>query len=302
MDRALWLLIGLQLRGRARAVGRSLRTVKGLLLALVGLFFFVPWLILIVTQRRDALPPDKLLTYGPAYLLFYCLMNVLMSGGERTVYFWPAEVTFLFTGPFTRRQLLGYKVALTLFFTLPTSLFLTAYTQVHAPWILAAFVGVLLMTTFMQLLGMALNLTAASVGARLYSRARRLVLIAVLVAGVLLFRSARLQGVEALFSSEAWYQFSAPLRWFFEAFLADRWFDLLRFGVLSLLVNLALLGVVFGLDADYLEAATAYSSRVYAQIQRLRGGPTGRPLLPEIAGGCRCLPGWAALGRCSGDS
>ncbi len=273
MHRALWLLIGLQLRGRARAVGRSLRTVKGVLLVGVGLVFFVLWFMAIVSQR-DGMSADKLLTYGPAYLLFYCLMNVLLSGGERTVYFSPAEVTFLFTGPFTRRQLLGYKVTLTLLFTLPTTLFLMAYTQVHASWSLAAFVGVLLMTTFMQLFGMALNLTAGSVGKRLYSRARQLVLFGVLLAAVLVFRSGRQQGVESMLHSDTWHLLSAPLRWFFNAFLAEHWLDLLRFGMLGLLVNFALLGVVFGLDADYLEAASAYSSRVYAQIQRLRGGPT----------------------------
>ena len=45
MNAALWLLIGLQVRGWLRYLLRSLRTLKGALLALVGLAVFVPWLL-----------------------------------------------------------------------------------------------------------------------------------------------------------------------------------------------------------------------------------------------------------------
>src|SRR4051794_31241372 len=100
MDRALWLLIGLQLRGWGRAIVRGLRSPKGVLLALVGLVIFVPWLILILTPRNDALPPEVIRTNGPAFLLAYCLLNVLLSSGERAIYFSPAETNFLFPGPF----------------------------------------------------------------------------------------------------------------------------------------------------------------------------------------------------------
>src|SRR5712692_10068425 len=99
-------------------------SAQGVLLALLGLFIFIPWLMLIVAPRQEGLAPDKILTGGPAILIGYCLLNVVLSGGERAVYFSPAEVTFLFTAPFTRRQLLGYKVAVSLLFNLPTTLFL----------------------------------------------------------------------------------------------------------------------------------------------------------------------------------
>ncbi len=99
-------------------------------------------------------------------------------------------------------------------------------------------------------------------------------LVAALAAGVLLLRSAQVQGVEGILESPVWRVVSSPLRCFFDAFLSENWLDLLRFGALGLLVNAALLGVVFGLDADYLETSASYSSRVYGQIQRLRGGPS----------------------------
>jgi hypothetical protein len=273
VDRALWLLLRLQARGWVRSLGRNLRSVKGALLALLAVVVFIPWLMIILTQRSHSLPADQLRTNGPAYLLGYCILNVLISSGERAVYFSPAEVTFLFTGPFTRRQLLGYKVALTLLFTLPTTLFMTAVFRVHAPWLLAAIVGMLLITTFMQMFGMALSLAASAVGARLFTRARMLVVAVGLVGTALLVQSSQGRGIDGLLHSPGWHAATLPLSWFFEAFLANNLIDLMRFGALALLVNLALLAVVFGLDADYLEAAAAYSTRVYSQIQRIRGGP-----------------------------
>ena len=44
----------------------------------------------------------------------------------------------------------------------------------------ASFVGLLLMTAFMQLFGMALSLAASAIGARLFSKALKLVLAALL--------------------------------------------------------------------------------------------------------------------------
>ena len=300
MDRALWLLIQLQLRGWLRSLGRSLRSPKGLLLALLGLIVFIPWLLVLLTSRNQALSAENVRTTGPAFLLAYCFMNVLLSSGERAVYFSPAEVTFLFTGPFSRRQLLGYKVAVLLLFTLPTTLFLTAVFRAQTTWFLASFVGLMLMTMFMQLFGMALSLAASAVGVRLFSRARKLVLAALLLGVVVLLRPIQEQGIDGVLSSYTWLVLSTPLRWFYDAILADSWRDLFRYGTLGLLVNLLLLFVVFSLDANYLEASSAYSSRVYAQIQRLRGGPTvsggsdspsppaqprrGLPMLPRLGG------------------
>src|SRR5205085_9966820 len=110
MNRALWLLIGLQLRGWGRFLARSLRTVKGALLALVGLFIFVPWLLTALTaSAAPGFDPETLRRSGPALLLLYCLMNVLTSSGEKAIYFTPAEVNFLFCGPFGRREVLAYQ-------------------------------------------------------------------------------------------------------------------------------------------------------------------------------------------------
>ncbi len=77
-------------------------------------------------------------------------------------------------------------------------------------------------------------------------------------------------------ATPAWKTASLPLRWFFDAFTATRlWPDLLGSAALAALVDLALVGVVFALDAQYLEASATASARIYARVQRLRRGGIG---------------------------
>ena len=68
----------------------------------------------------------------------------------------------------------------------------------------------------------------------------------------------------------------APFRWFILAFTAERvWPDLAGWAALGLAVDAGLIGLVFALDASYLEAASAASARRFARIQRLGGGGGG---------------------------
>jgi Putative ABC exporter len=309
MNRALWLLLGLQLRGWLRYLGRSLRTVKGALLALVGACVFFPWVlsVLLTRQASGGWPPEALRRYGPAALLAYCLANVTFSTGERAIYFPPAEVIFLFPGPFGRRELLAYKIASALVVSLPTALFMTLMLSMHAPWFLAAFVAILLMILFMQLFSMAINLLAVSVGARLYTRGRKTALAAAVVLAALAawqaggppaeWRPREL--FEAVLDTPAWRAASWPLRWFFDAFVATRWPDLAGSAALALLLDLGLVGVVFALDAHYLESAASASARIYARVQRLRrGGAAGDGLGPagKVRVSLPMLPWWGGVG------
>lgn len=270
-------MIGLQLRGWARFLGRNLRTVKGALLALVGLTFFGLWLAsLILTPRAGGADPEVVRRFGPAILLGYCLLNVVTSSSERAVYFTPAEVDFLFPAPFDRRTLLAYKVALSFLVGLPTTLFLTVVLQTHAAWFWGAFLGLLLAYLFLQLFTMAVNLLATAIGARLYTRGRRLILVGLLVGiGILALRSGPgtsdlLQRAERTI---VWRIVAWPLSRFVETFLAQEvWPDLLVNAAMALGIDLLMLVVVFALDADFMEASASASARIYAQLQRVRRG------------------------------
>ena len=112
MDRSLWLLLRLRITATLRRFGRSLRSLKGALLTIVGALFFAPMIVsmMFAPKIQAGLQHDAIRRYGPLAFLAYCMLNLLLSSGDRAIYYSPAEVSFLFTGPYRPRQLLLYKI------------------------------------------------------------------------------------------------------------------------------------------------------------------------------------------------
>lgn len=285
MNAALWLLLRLRFGAWLRRLGRGLRTPKGILLALLGGLVFVPWIISLVVSwfiAPDIGPPtmaDGIRHYGPIGLFAYALLVVLTATPDRAVVFSPAEVDFLFPGPFSRRQLLGYKIVAMLLQSAVGTLFLTLISRSYGRRVISAYVGLLLTTMFLQLLRMAVGLGIGTVGALAHSRMRKIVLGGVL-AGVVAFQFlAAPDGLDPstlmdrLNNSPVVAVVLTPFRWFTEAITAQRlWPDLVRAVVFSGLVNTGLLALVFAFDAQYLEAAATASARLYTRLQRIRSG------------------------------
>jgi Putative ABC exporter len=307
VNRALWLLLGLQLRGWLRYLTRSLGTVKGALLAAVGLVVFLLWVGSIFLARpTPSYTREQIQQYGPLALLLYCLLNVLSTSGERAIYFSPGEVNFLFPAPFGRRELLAYKLALSFLFSLPTALFMTFVFQVYATSFIAAFIGLLLVYQFMMLFVTALNLAASALGARLFTFSRRAAAAAAVVLVALVVWQAGLapgeggvgEWVKKAVHTDVWRVASQPLSYFFDTFLSETlWPDLAWNALLALLVDMILLGVVFGLDADYLEASVAASARIYARLQRARRvGPAAAARGGTVRFSLPMAPWWGGAG------
>lgn len=242
---------------------------------------------------------------GPLGLLGISVMNLLVSTGERVISFRPAEVDFLFPAPFTRRQLLAYKIVSLISSTLLQALILTLVLRNWGQSFLSAYVGMFLIFLFMQLFALALTMIANTVGARAYSLGRRLILIGlglVVVAVVVsAWRSMPDAGPEEMLDelnhSPVWQVIQTPFSWFVKAFRAQQvWPDLVHYGLLALVVNIFLIAVIFALDAQYLEASAAASEKQYQRMQRLRSGQgmlagasgsTARftlPMLPRLRG------------------
>ena len=181
MDGALGLLLRLRLVGFLRRWGRSLRTMKGLLLALVGSLLYLPMLLTTVFAPRVQLTAQLAMIrrYGALGLFGFCVLNLILTSDERAVYFAPAEIEFLFSGPFRRRQLLLYKMVSGLFSSVLVALLMTFFFAHHARSFLPAFVGLFLMIEQLVLLSMAFGLFVSTVGALAFSRQRRIVLGAV---------------------------------------------------------------------------------------------------------------------------
>ncbi len=304
MPRALWLLVWLQLRGWGRYLASSVKTVRGAILAGVGLFVTLSWVLSALAARFTApqIDQEQIPFLGPTGLLAYCLLNVLSATGERSIVFSPAEVNFLFPAPFTRRQLLAYKVTVGLLLCLPGTVVLTVISSPYSPSVLGAFVGLYLMFAFMQLFTYTINLAALTVGARFYTRARWFIITALAVlallvlwqAGIVPWRGGPRNVMGDLQESVVWKAVTYPLTFFFDAFLARTPLDLLRSAALGALVNLVLLAVLFLLDAQYLEASALASARLYSRLQQLRKnqlmgiGPTRWrwrvPMPPRLGG------------------
>src|SRR5262249_10058310 len=278
MHRALWLLFGLQLRGSLRFAKRNISSVRGILFLVLGSFVFLTWLgsVLINPSASSRPEPEYLERFGPLVLLALCLIYLLFSSGERVITFRPAEVDFLFPGPFTRRQQLAYKVAGLVGATLYQALFILIFVHRWGENLLLTYLGMVLLLLFFQFFTLTLNMLASTIGARAYSRGRKLVLasLGLLVAAVLLQAMLGEGGLtEALARAEesrAWQIARAPLAWFVKAPRAEAfWPDFVQYGTLALLVNLVLVGIVFALDAQYLEVSAAASERHYQRLQRL---------------------------------
>jgi hypothetical protein len=314
MDSALWLLLWLRFRAWLRRLLRNAGTPRGALFLAAGFLFFAlvvgPNVVFRILQAEDGVFRLAYVKHtrevGPLLLFAYCLLTVVFASAEQGVTFTPAEVQFLFSGPFSRRQLLAYKVVGNALLCCLYALFLTAFFIAYAARPLAAYPGLLLTLWFIQLFGMAVSLSVNTVGARAFTRPRKLLAVTLLALGILwvsylggTFAHGPGEAIARLRQNEAVRVLLTPMSWFVETFTAEHlWPDFVLGAARCLGVNALLLVVVFLLDAQYLEASAAASERAYARLQRVRSGGavtavvgTGRPRfrLPP-------LPRWGGVG------
>jgi ABC-type transport system involved in multi-copper enzyme maturation permease subunit len=115
--RALWKLYRLRLRGSIRSMAGKLKSVRG---AALGVFTVLvlgvmlgPNLVTAFKLRHDGLMgrnADSFREVIPVAMLLYVVLSIVTSLGERAICFSPSEVDFLFPAPFSRRQILLYKI------------------------------------------------------------------------------------------------------------------------------------------------------------------------------------------------
>lgn len=312
MDSALLLLIRLKFWGWLRRAGSKLGTARGLLLTAMGLMLFLPSLLGVILSpsmpaKVAAVQIEGFRRIAPFFFLVYCLAVMIFSPGDKAFAFTPAEVSFLFPAPFSRRALLGYKIVGNLGLTALSGLFLMFAMRQNCRHLAFGYFGIVLAFWFLGLFAMAVALIGQAVGVRATTWRRRLALG--LLAGLALAVVATL-GLEALRNftpqtiltlerAPAVQAAVAPFRPFARAISADRlWPDFaLWFGV-SLALDLALVGAILALDAQYLEGAAASSERFYAKLERMRkGGPSVRSFGKKRTWkGIGDLPWWGGIG------
>jgi len=286
MDRALWNLLLLRFRGWLRRLGRSLVTVKGVLVALLCLVFLAPVILALVfhsmsgaTEPSAAEPMEAIRRFAPLALLLVCVLNIVTAAGEQAISFSPAEVNLLFAGPFSRRQLLAYKLVSSFIIVLVIALVITIGLSPFTSRIGAAYVGLVLGMMFLHLVIVSVVLIGSMIGAQAYNRRRRwalgfvvvLVTLMLLNVGSGIFLLSPRELLEAVEQTPVLVVVLTPFRWYVNAFTAtEYWPDLAQWGLLGLAVDVALAVVVFALDAHYLETAANAGEKVYATLQKVR--------------------------------
>ena len=306
MDASLWLLIGLRARAWIRAWEKNLKTLKGGLLALVGVFVFVPLLAsaLLAPRVQTEAQLDAVRHYGALGLLIYCVLNVLFSSGDRAVSFSPAEVNFLLCGPYRPRQLLLYKLAMGTGLGAVTAFFLTCVLTPHSARFLSSYIGLFLTIQLIYLFSMTIGSAVSTFGARAYSRGQKgllavVVLLIVAVVGPLGRKASALpisDLIDHALRSPTLSAATLPFRPFVMAYASEKfWPDLVGWSALALVVDLTLLGLVVALNARFIAASASASVRNYDTLRRTRGkaGWTGdlkwRLSLPM-------MPWWEGVG------
>ena len=283
MPPSLWTLIALNARAALRRMTRQARTKRGITFVAVGIIALALWLTSAVVgnhymRRGD---PTAIRTMGPVAILGICLLNVITSAGERAVTFSPAEVDFLFPGPFTRRQLLSYKLVKTGLAGIPSALLFGVVLGRYGGSYAGRCVAAWLTFQFVQMVAMTAALLQATAGERAFATGRRWALLGGLAVAlalaapvVLRHRDMRPAEIAQRVQSTTWARVAlSPFGVFAQAVTADRlWPDGARWDALAMAIDGTLVAVVFSLDANYLETAAAASGKRYARLARLRQG------------------------------
>ncbi len=282
MNRALLYLIRRQRVNAARQFVRGLRRPR----KLIGLLFWVSVVGLmiwsqIVARRVGATAPEEGATALTALLGFILVASAFGGLMQRGLAFQPADIDFLFPGPFTRRALVLYRL-LQLY---PMAILSTAFLLVflgprmaHAGWGGAGILACQLVALHLQT---ATAIVAAAVSDRTFGRLRGkiqavlFVLVGIgMFAGVVVFVDVGDAGsdVRELFRTEAMqkllYPAAAAARLSTAAGAAARVEPALGLAASVLLT----LGLVMALQVNFFEASLETSRRFHKAVSRSRRG------------------------------
>lgn len=283
---ALFLLIRLLWRGSARQFRNSLKTARGLIMTGfvvtmiaygIGSLYFVTHMAGNSAKIGGLLNDvqNDFVTFG---LFTFTAGILLFSTGEATIFFTASEAAFLFPAPFTRKQLVAYKLLNSLFGILTVSFFFGCFSTPNLSMLIPRLAGTVMTISFLQLLTMNVAFTRQLVSDKTSVRLRQFLglVLAVAVAVALFQSSSVVQDLDLLKLSKALQSslvgrwLLAPFRLFTLMLRAPDWQAFLLYGGCILLIDLALLTLVFRLDALSLESAMATSEKLTARLKMVQ--------------------------------
>ncbi len=291
---SLPFLIKLQRKSQFRRALRSLKTWRGRIYFLIGIAVFGLWLgpqiVLAFTMNSAKTSAPYINAFMPFGLLFFCvisLINELIEAGTKAISFTGGETEFLFPGPFSRQDLLKYKIITSMTNLLFVALFISIFTMRFTYSYLACYVGIFLTLLFTLFFSLIVAFIRVILIEHAYTPSRKRVMsIAGIILLIILWKGANwtyawdliaagkpLAVAEAIRETWAGTILLAPFDVFVRVILAKSLFtDFLMWGSAAVGINLFFLFIIFRLDANYLETAMAISEKTYARQQRMRRG------------------------------
>ncbi len=170
---ALWQLLRFHALGKIRKLRASFSSPRRQVLSLMAVLLTVVWLGNAVASvlLRDAYEPAVFGRWmSRCLLLYFCwhLIRVAYSRPESAVEWSAAEETFLCGGPFSRRELLTYRLMGIFSATLPKALLVTFVMLPDLPMVWSGFCGLLLGLVFLEYVRLILETLATGISARQY--------------------------------------------------------------------------------------------------------------------------------------
>jgi hypothetical protein len=286
LDAPLVNLLVLRFRGGVRHRLQELTTLRGLL------YMCVTIVVIVLLMKQSSLPgnplggaiqggPEQLreqfARLMPVGLLAACLLTVFTSSGP-AIHFSPSEINLLFSGPFSRRALLLYKICFYVFGALLSSLLIMLLVPSFTYSLPATFLGAFLTLIFIQLFSAVIGLLIQLLLGYCYVPVRRgyvIILSGTVIAALVWYlagTSNGLAGALALFQSSLMGTLVlAPFEVFVHVFLSSSIYpELLGWAVLGFAINAALLAIIILLDGYSYEASVAASLKLHKRWVRAR--------------------------------
>ncbi len=294
MNRGLRFLLWRDVVGRTRAMGRRLRTGRGIAGALgVGLFLVaIGFARILQWADPEAAPPPlvaaaRVRELGALVLLALVALNTLSGRG---LYFRPAEVGVLFAAPLSRRELVVFNVLARARLAALSALWMAIVIDVGGARWPAVLIGGFLALLFVQVASQLCSVAIAWLAERLPPFPRR----AVLALAVLLLLAPALAaaataaggGAAAMALAAAGSPLLRALGWAarpcLELLLAQDLRSAFVWGAAGVAVLVVLVEAIARLDVAYAEAAFTRSRAFERTRARMRSGGG------SLAGGRRC--------------
>lgn len=277
LPRALWKLMGMRYRSRVRRLF-SLRSPARFVLTVLGALAVTAWLgsVFVMMWAAGTKPhPEFAVAVVPMMMLGFLVLALTTGNTEMALAFAPAEVDFLFPGPFTRRQLVTYRLVKVVIGSLTASVFFLMFMRGYAAHFWQAYAGAVVMILFINLSATLVALAQRTVAERMVRGARRALLV-VVIGGVAygVWSVTRGPGwsVMDIARSPVVAGLAAPLRPFAMVMAAGSAAESLAWLAACLGMCGLVLAGVYALDAQYAEAAVAASRRLETRLRRMRAG------------------------------